>query len=398
MEILLKVSLGEALDKLSILEIKKDRIKGDRLYDVLKEYNYLNSQLEKHKCKLLTHYRNLYMVNLAIWEEQDVLRNLVPSDSPDVYSDLCASIIYKNDQRCAIKKTINTKAKSEFVEQKGYVRRGVIVVGHLGLGDCITMFGALNFLSTLYDDVVSFATDKHMHNVLTLCDNPNIKYYPIISNQFGLIKSSRIDESGQIINYIKQYPTYDVMSASLVHLRLKPYVKITHPYFKLNQYRKSLPGSFVHCVDFINKFYDNIKVPRDVYYKYFSIQIDGPLIQNNKNIVFIHETASDTVKTINVPNVLFGDKYMIVSPCKNYYSPDHPNYGLANLMLNKPLKYYVNFIIHAHLIFIIDSSFACIVLPLYYNKQLMTKNVTMFDRRNTEVPEIDLNNNILRVM
>ena len=75
MNIELPVSIGEALDKLSILEIKLDKIKDERRADVQKEYDAILGKLDH----LFTrdakfHYHILKEVNMRIWNDQDIFR------------------------------------------------------------------------------------------------------------------------------------------------------------------------------------------------------------------------------------------------------------------------------------------------------------------------------------
>ena len=70
----LPVSLGEALDKLTILDIKREKIKDDRLKDVEHEYNLLYEKLKEHINTNNYYYSILKKINLNIWEMQDDFR------------------------------------------------------------------------------------------------------------------------------------------------------------------------------------------------------------------------------------------------------------------------------------------------------------------------------------
>ena len=74
MSITLEVSLGEALDKLSILEIKMNKIIDYRKENVDNEYFYLCNQLSVYINKYDYYYKILKKLNLKIWELQDILR------------------------------------------------------------------------------------------------------------------------------------------------------------------------------------------------------------------------------------------------------------------------------------------------------------------------------------
>ena len=77
MNIELPVSIGEALDKLSILEIKLEKIKDDRRLDVQNEYDAIYLKLKDFLTEdSLFHYKYLKKVNEEIWNMQDEFREL----------------------------------------------------------------------------------------------------------------------------------------------------------------------------------------------------------------------------------------------------------------------------------------------------------------------------------
>ena len=95
----LPVSLGEALDKLTILDIKREKIKDDRLKDVEYEYNLLYEKLKEHINTNNYYYSILKKINLNIWEMQDDFRYNNKNKN-----HLCLAIIEENDRRFRIKK------------------------------------------------------------------------------------------------------------------------------------------------------------------------------------------------------------------------------------------------------------------------------------------------------
>ena len=101
-EINLPVSLGEALDKLTILEIKLEKINDNRKIDVQKEYDILYDKLKLYIQKFSFYYKILKQTNLDIWEIKDDFRY----NNGDK-AKLCFKIIEDNDRRFRIKKKIN---------------------------------------------------------------------------------------------------------------------------------------------------------------------------------------------------------------------------------------------------------------------------------------------------
>ena len=156
----LPVSLGEALDKLTILDIKMGKIKDSRKVDVEKEYNVLYDKLKDYISKYIFYYNILKKINLAIWEMQDDFR-----DGNRNKVKLCFKIIEDNDRRFRVKKKINTLTNSSLKEQKGYKPKEAFVMTHQGLGDNITSIGMIRYLSTLYDKVVVACLNKNKANL-----------------------------------------------------------------------------------------------------------------------------------------------------------------------------------------------------------------------------------------
>jgi DNA-dependent RNA polymerase auxiliary subunit epsilon len=124
MTIDIKIGIGEALDRVSILEIKLDSIADEvKLDNIKKEYKYLMGVLlpveELEGTKLL--YDSLYEVNSSLWEVEDKLRELEKKNEFGVeFIELARSVYHLNDERAAIKKKINQLYNSEFVEEKSY--------------------------------------------------------------------------------------------------------------------------------------------------------------------------------------------------------------------------------------------------------------------------------------
>lgn len=111
----LPVSIGEALDKLSILEIKNDIIGNEH---VRKEYVILKDLLSPYLDPEL--YPYLVHINTVIWEQMDILRN-----DTQIKPKLFQECLDANDIRFKIKNKINIKSQSQLKEQKSYAQTSV---------------------------------------------------------------------------------------------------------------------------------------------------------------------------------------------------------------------------------------------------------------------------------
>ena len=124
-KILVEVSVGELLDKISILEIKKEKIKDlNKLKYINDEYNVLKEQLEKNvksEDKLNSHFKNLKKINSKLWIIEDEKRLCEKnSDFGEKFIKLSRDVHFFNDNRAKIKLEINNHTGSKIKEIKEY--------------------------------------------------------------------------------------------------------------------------------------------------------------------------------------------------------------------------------------------------------------------------------------
>ena len=125
MSIKIDLSVGELLDKITILEIKSERISDkNKLVNINKELEVLTRQWESSafsKIELKKEFAELKKVNEKLWDIEDAIRDKERAASFDnEFVELARSVYFTNDQRAKIKKTINTKTGSELMEEKSY--------------------------------------------------------------------------------------------------------------------------------------------------------------------------------------------------------------------------------------------------------------------------------------
>ena len=124
-KILVEVSVGELLDKLSILEIKKIRIKDpSKLNFINEEYDILKNQFEKNvkiDNKLNNLFKELKDINNKLWDIENEKRLCEKnSDFGDVFIKTSRDIHFLNDKRGNIKLEINNYTGSKIKEIKEY--------------------------------------------------------------------------------------------------------------------------------------------------------------------------------------------------------------------------------------------------------------------------------------
>jgi tRNA A37 threonylcarbamoyladenosine dehydratase len=118
------VSVGELVDKITILRIKSRRIADSvKLENVNKELQQLNSVFGKLKLPvdILPEFQRLENINNELWNVEDKIREKEKNRQFDEYFIATARLVYVlNDERASIKKEINMKVGSDLVEEKSY--------------------------------------------------------------------------------------------------------------------------------------------------------------------------------------------------------------------------------------------------------------------------------------
>ena len=118
------VSVGELIDKLSILQVKKGKVKNpDKLKFIEKVYGLLLSMSSEYfnNVDIISTYKELVDVNTKLWEVEDELRVIENTKVfDDKFIELARAVYYTNDERFRLKDKINSLTNSEIKEQKDY--------------------------------------------------------------------------------------------------------------------------------------------------------------------------------------------------------------------------------------------------------------------------------------
>ena len=124
-KIIVEISIGELLDKISILEIKQEKIRDpEKLKFIKNEYSVLKSQLEKNiksDDKLNNLYQALKKINTQLWVIEDDKRQCEKDKNfGEKFIKLSRDVHFLNDDRAKIKLQINDLTNSEIKEIKEY--------------------------------------------------------------------------------------------------------------------------------------------------------------------------------------------------------------------------------------------------------------------------------------
>jgi GNAT superfamily N-acetyltransferase len=342
----LPVSYGEALDKLTILDIKRSKITdASKLADVENEYLKLYTILEKDILKYQFLYSLLKTINLDIWIKQDIFRY---STDETEKNKLCKDIISLNDSRFRIKNKINMLTSSSIKEQKSYIPNKAVILTHLGLGDNITATPAVRYFSTLYDEIIVIAKKRNAANVRSFyADDPTIFILEINDDDSDLYVDNK-----KMLRTLAE--THKIITCGCHSPSQKPYT-----YLPFN-------------------FYDDMGLSYSIFWDYFHIPSNEEskemfkIIRDNNisNYIFMHNTSSQGIvfnseKALNHFNINKNDT-LIINPNINMYNESDIFYDIAKQFINKPLIQYVDTLINADMMLMSDSSFVCIsmLLPL----------------------------------
>ena len=124
-KILAEISAGELIDKITILEIKKEKISNkEKLVEVNKELRSLNETLKKSindESKIINFKNDLKNINLKLWDIEDGKRSAEKNNKFDgKFIELARNVYKFNDERAKIKLAINNALGSNIKEVKSY--------------------------------------------------------------------------------------------------------------------------------------------------------------------------------------------------------------------------------------------------------------------------------------
>lgn len=126
MKILAEISVGELFDKITILNIKTQKIHdSEKLLNIKKELNFLNHQTSNINVKdqesLNRNIEKLQLINEELWDIENYKRECEANkDFGEKFIQLSRDVHFKNDIRAQIKKEINLLTDSTVIEEKEY--------------------------------------------------------------------------------------------------------------------------------------------------------------------------------------------------------------------------------------------------------------------------------------
>jgi hypothetical protein len=126
-DIVVPISIGELMDKITILEIKSERIKSPEQHgNVMRELIALRAVAKRLDSRPLAEpVALLKAINAELWDVEDAIRDCeANSDFGARFIALARAVYRLNDERAGLKRAINQQSGSGYIEEKSYRQRG----------------------------------------------------------------------------------------------------------------------------------------------------------------------------------------------------------------------------------------------------------------------------------
>jgi hypothetical protein len=334
-------SIGEALDRLTILQLKLEFIQDKRREDVQREYNDLFDLVKDYIARDPYHYEKLLLVNKIMWQIQDVLHEGKANDKEHEYQ-LMKELAVQNQRRFRIKRTLNENLGSKHREQKGYKGKKVFLLSHLGMGDQLFMNGAVRFYATYYDEVCLVVKMATLENVKALYkDEPAVSFHVInddaeISPKFGC----------SLDVFQKTVQGYDGIALCGFHT----------------------DGSQMDQFPF--NFYSDMGLPKEILTQWSHLPSLDRKSVPSEPYVFYNNTSSNQTKKIPIDL----EAQLVLNPAVNMYPAGHKWHQVAQEWVGLPLFEYTHLLKDATQLLMVDSSFFCMALLLGIKPHVWCRN------------------------
>jgi len=219
----LPVSLGEGIDKLTILDIKYDKIKDNRRNEVKIEFDMLHDKLKDLVEKYNMYYKIMKQINLDIWDMMDILRD--SNISNEEYLLKCKDCIEANDIRFRIKNKINYISNSVLKEQKGYNVLRIIFDINDYIIDQKDLYNIIKSYSFLYDELIILSDENNIDTLKNYFSyDPTIFIYTKYENEYKkkiIFQKKNINEIYNELNIVSfTLKIITLLSEDLVYLSL----------------------------------------------------------------------------------------------------------------------------------------------------------------------------------
>lgn len=253
--------------------------------------------------------------------------------------------------------------------------RNAYLLSHNGLGDNITMVGAINFLLQYYGNVYFLCKDTNKENIAAFFPNK-----PLHIHAFP--DAREFVEPHHAIKKAATNTANDIFICGFAHKHIAQHRRVLNQKlleYEPNDKNYTIKPEWHH----IQQFYKDAGMDLSVYFEHFDIpstDTNFQLIQSYTNIIFVHTKSSKGEIAIDLDQFLNNVNTIIICANKNIYPETHPNYEIADKYVDAPITSYTEVIKNANEIHIVDSCFSCIVYPLQNTNRLKATTVVIYDR------------------
>lgn len=324
-----KRSIGEDLNKLSILEIKLNKVKDIKIDD---EFILLNNNLSIYKYNFW--YDKLKEINETIWDINDKLKT--PNND---FKKLSYNKIIEKNRIDRIKVKIDNFYKITCREVNCDKMLKCLFISHFHMGDQFFINGAIRYISTLYDEVYLVCKNEIYNNLkIMYSDDKSIKFYCINIDYNEMITKNKI-------------------------LEIQDDLKIYDLYLSGNS-KISYDGTNYFDNKFPEIYYEHLNLNINIMFKYYYVNNEKNNLYDiikNFNYILVHEKSFsmtreiDIISTIQNPN-----DYLIININRNIYEKTHKYYSIAENFVNRSIFDYIDVIKNASKIYCIDSLLYCL--------------------------------------
>lgn len=201
MNITLSVSIGEALDKLTILTIKNTKISDlEKRRDIENEIKIIEPNLSEFVNKYNYHYNMLTLINYKIWESTDNIRYMDQGNKD--FSKFAKKILDDNDARFRIKNKINSLANSFIKEQKNFNKISNLIIPYVDFKDWLIINYLIKYLTLQYDKITIYCLEICKEKIQYLfSEEPFISFIYKIEAKTEFINFSQFKDHEEIYNY-----------------------------------------------------------------------------------------------------------------------------------------------------------------------------------------------------
>jgi hypothetical protein len=259
---------------------------------------------------------------------------------------------------------------------------GAYILSHNGLGDNITMIGAIRFLSNYYETLYFLCKDKYESNVKLFFEDLQVVTVPFDSKD-------EINSCTIIINNIKQnHKEFDIFICGGCNTSYLTSI-VTHP--SLLSYKKDDKGYTVRF-NHIEQFYSDAGLDLSIYFEFFDISSSNESKTLYKNlesykVAFFHTQASNEEMDLSEMYNYYKNKkdWIVICANKNIYdasdNEQKEKHKISEKYINIPIAHYIDIIKNANCIHVVDSCFCCIVYPFMVTRKLKASRVVIHERK-----------------